>query len=60
MCKASVSIDVISFSAAISVCEKGGRWQRALCLLDDMCKAGVTMDVISFSATISACEKDGQ
>ena len=60
MRKAGVTRNVISFNAAISACEKGGQWQRALSLLDDMCKAGVTMNVISFSAAISACEKGGQ
>ena len=56
MCKEGVTGNVISFNAAISACEKGGQWQRALLLLDDMCMAGVTMDVISFSASESAKE----
>ena len=63
---------MISFSVAISACEKGGQWQRALALFDDMrkvgvtrrlesiCRAGVTPSVISFSAANSACEKGGQ
>ena len=63
---------MISFSVAISACEKGGQWQRALALFGDMrkvgvtrrlgsvCRAGVTPSVISFSAAISACEKGGQ
>ena len=33
---------MISFSVAISACEKGGQWQRALALFDDMRKVGVT------------------
>ena len=48
---------MISFSAAISACEKGGQWERALSLLGKMRKAGITSNVISFSAAISACEK---
>ena len=60
MCKAGVTMDVISFSAAISACEKGGQWQRAMCVLDDMLKAGVTGNVISLNAAISACGKGGQ
>ena len=43
--------NVTDFSAAISACEKGGQWQRALSLFDHMCKASVTMDVISLAAT---------
>ena len=62
---------MISFSVAISACEKGGQWQRALALFGDMrkvgvtrmlegiCRAGVTLSVISFRVAISACEKGG-
>jgi pentatricopeptide repeat protein len=57
---AGVAPNVISFNAAISACEKGGQWQRALSLLEEMRAAGVTPNVISFSAAISACEKGGQ
>ena len=57
MCNECVTGNVIGFNAAISACGKGGQWQRALSLLDDMRKAGATMDVISFSAAVSACEK---
>merc|ERR1711971_1152587 len=57
---ACVTADRISFSAAISACEKGGQWRRALLLLNDIGLACVTADSISFSAAISACEKDGQ
>ena len=52
-----LTLDVISFNAVISVCKKGGQWQQALSLLEDMLTVGVTLDVISFSAAISACEK---
>ena len=60
MRQAGVAGNVIGFNAAISACGKGGQWQRALSLLDDMRKAGATMDVISFSAAVSACENGGQ
>ena len=60
MCTEGMTGNVIGFNAAISACEKGGQWQRALSLFDDMCKAGVSMDVISFNAAISAFEKRGQ
>ena len=51
---------MIIFSAAISACEKGGQWERALSLLDEMRESGVTPNVFSFNAAISACEKGGQ
>ena len=51
---------VISFSAAISACGKGGQWARVLPLFDKMREEGITLDMISFSAAVSACEKGGQ
>ena len=57
---AHVTANVITFSAAMSACEKGGQWQHALLLLKDMGCAHVAADVISFSAAMSACEKGGQ
>ena len=55
-----MALNVISFNAVISACEKGGQWQRALSLLDDMHRAGVTLNAISFNAAILTCEKGGQ
>ncbi|CAE7826434.1 unnamed protein product [Symbiodinium sp. KB8] len=57
---AGVVPNVISFSAGISACEKGGEWQVALYLLSQMPAAGVVPNEISFSAGISACEKGGE
>ena len=54
-----MTLIVISFSAAIYVCEKGGQWEQALSLLDKMRWAGMTLNVISFSAAICTCEKGG-
>ena len=36
MCQVLVAMDVISFNAATSACEKGGQWQQALPLLDEL------------------------
>ena len=47
--------DVMSFSAAISACEKGAQWERAVSLLNDP-----SSDVIRFNAAIWACEKGAQ
>ena len=52
--------NVISYSAAISACEKGGQWQQTSLLLVDMGMAGVSLDVVSLIAAMSACEKGGQ
>ena len=46
MPKAQVQQDVISYSAAISACEKCGQWQEALTLFVAMPKAQVLQDVI--------------
>eukprot|EP00973_Karenia_brevis_P040445 5590292-Karenia_brevis.AAC.1 len=47
-------LDVISFKAAISVCEQGGEWQRLAVI-----NCGSSLDVISFKAAISACKQGG-
>ena len=60
MPKVKVSPTVISYSAAISACEKGAQWERALTLFQAMPKAKIPSDVISCNAAISACEKGGQ
>ncbi|CAE8615408.1 unnamed protein product, partial [Polarella glacialis] len=50
----------ISYSAAISACEKGGQWQLALSLLSSMPVMKAIPNEISYNAAISACEKGGQ
>eukprot|EP00973_Karenia_brevis_P068986 9588896-Karenia_brevis.AAC.1 len=54
MCRESLQLDVISFSAAISACEKGGQWQHAW---TELRRESLQLDVISFSAAIPACEE---
>ena len=51
---------MISYNAAISPCEKGGQWQKALALLWEMPEKQLEPVVISYSAAISACEKGEQ
>ena len=48
---------VISYSAVISICEKGDPWEKALGLLWDMAENQLEPHVISYSAAIRACEK---
>jgi pentatricopeptide repeat protein len=50
----------IIYSAAISACEKGSQWQRALDLLQEMKDCDIRPVVIIYSAAMSACEKGGQ
>ena len=57
--RAGVTRDMISFSAAISACEKGGQWQTTLSLLEDIRWAGVILKVFSLTAAMSACERVG-
>jgi pentatricopeptide repeat protein len=44
--------NVISYSAAISACEKGRQYQKALDLLSKMEERGIQLNVISYSAAI--------
>lgn len=61
---AGICPNVVTYSAAISACEKAGRMDEALVLLNEL-KAIDSDDpmmrpnVVTYSATISACEKAG-
>ena len=46
--------NIISYSAAISACEKGGQWEKPLELLKSMEVRGVEPDAISYNAAMSA------
>merc|ERR1712048_272696 len=47
-------------SAAISACEKGGKWLKALELLSAMMQDKVEVNTITYNAAISACGQDGE
>eukprot|EP00438_Fugacium_kawagutii_P001690 Skav202604 [mRNA] locus=scaffold2348:134102:139813:+ [translate_table: standard] len=47
----------VACSAAISACEKGSFWQRALTLLELACVESVQRTVVCYNAACSACEK---
>jgi len=48
---------MITYSAMISVCEKGKQGEWALDIFQAMQWQGVVPDVIIYSAMISACEQ---
>ncbi|CAE7681784.1 unnamed protein product [Symbiodinium pilosum] len=52
--------DVITYSAAVSACEKKGQWQAALLLLFELEGASGRADMILASSAISSCEKRSQ
>jgi pentatricopeptide repeat protein len=49
-----VEPEVITCSAAISACEKGGQWEKVLQLLEEMRAKGVKPDVTTYAAVIGA------
>ncbi len=60
MREAGLVPNVITYNAAISACEKGEQWQKALGILAVMPEAGLVPNVITYNAAISACEKGQQ
>merc|ERR1712048_7946 len=49
--------DVITYSAAVSACEKGQKPQQALHLLQELPFRGLLPDMITYNAAILACGK---
>eukprot|EP00434_Breviolum_minutum_P045085 symbB.v1.2.040348.t1/scaffold7162.1/size12977/1 len=50
-------------NAAVSSCEEGAQWSKALLLLEDLSndrRMGMSCDIITFNSAISACEKSSQ
>lgn len=48
MLDAGLQPNTIMFSSLISACEKGGQWETALSLFDQMKVMGVKPDTITF------------
>eukprot|EP00930_Biecheleria_cincta_P013370 TRINITY_DN11956_c0_g1_i2.p1 TRINITY_DN11956_c0_g1~~TRINITY_DN11956_c0_g1_i2.p1 ORF type:complete len:900 (+),score=134.00 TRINITY_DN11956_c0_g1_i2:360-2702(+) len=57
---AQIPPDKVSYSAAMSACERACHWQVALELMSSMSIAQVVPDSISYNVAMSACEKGGQ
>ena len=57
MGRSQLQPDVVSYSAAISACEKGQQWEQALGLLQEMWRSQLQPDLISYNSAISGCEK---
>ncbi|RIJ84932.1 hypothetical protein ACPEAN_18350 (plasmid) [Ralstonia solanacearum] len=62
---AGICPNVVTYSAAISACEKAGRVDEALVLLNELKAMGsddpmMRPNVVTYSAAISACEKAGR
>ena len=51
---------MISYSAAISACEKGQQWDQALSLLPEMWSSWLQPNVINYNSATSAYEKGQQ
>ena len=60
MKEAGIQPNTITYSAAISACEKGNQWKEALALLSKMKQEDIKADTITYNAAISACEKGNQ
>ncbi|CAE7150636.1 unnamed protein product [Symbiodinium necroappetens] len=55
-----LELQVITYNAAISACEKGSQWPLAIALLAELPQVALDHDVISFNAAISACGRGSQ
>ena len=52
-----VERNVITYSSALSACEKGCRWEFSLHVFREMVMAGVERNKIAFKSAIYACER---
>jgi pentatricopeptide repeat domain-containing protein 1 len=60
MQQAGVSPNVITYSSAITACDRAGEWQQALHLLQCMTDVAVQPNAITYSAVMSALARKGR
>ncbi len=53
----SIPPDIFAFTAAMSVCTKGGRGNLALQIFGDLRRSGLVLNAQSYNAAIAACSK---
>eukprot|EP00434_Breviolum_minutum_P035784 symbB.v1.2.031687.t1/scaffold3706.1/size51673/1 len=58
--RASNDVDVVSYNATITACEKGSHWEEAMLLLYEVEMVKLLPDVITYSASMSACNQADQ
>eukprot|EP00929_Paragymnodinium_shiwhaense_P114529 TRINITY_DN8297_c2_g1_i2.p1 TRINITY_DN8297_c2_g1~~TRINITY_DN8297_c2_g1_i2.p1 ORF type:complete len:413 (+),score=90.46 TRINITY_DN8297_c2_g1_i2:106-1344(+) len=49
-------VDIVSFNAAITACQRGGQWELALSIFEDAVRLGFDPDVFTYSALLSAAQ----
>ena len=57
MARDMIDEDTIMYNAAITACDKGEEWEKALPLVRRMARDMIDMNTITHSAAITACEK---
>ncbi|KAL4859511.1 Pentatricopeptide repeat-containing protein [Chlorella vulgaris] len=57
---AAAKPDRITYGSLIAALERGGQWERALALFEEMQAAGIQPNGYIFTSLINACEKGGQ
>ena len=60
MQQAGVKRNTITYNAAIQACQRGGAWQEAVHLAQQMQAQRIPRDTITFNSLIRACEGAGQ
>ena len=56
MGRALIEPNTVTYSSAISACEKDANWQRALHLLTPMGRTAIEPNTITYNSAIIACE----
>lgn len=52
--------DRITYGSLIAALERGGQWERALAVFEDMQAQGIQPNGYIFTSIVNACEKGGQ